>query len=68
MGKILFVLDIPEPEPRKATAPPVRKHKNKKLYSRKLKHKGKAGGAPGHPGAFFAPLSYNYQTYFYGIW
>lgn len=55
MGKILFVLDIPEPEPRKAAAPPVQKHKNKRLYSRKVKHKDKTGGAPGWPGAFFAP-------------
>lgn len=55
MGKILFVLDIPEPEPRKKAARPVQKHKNKKLYSRKVKHKDKAGVAPGQPGAFFWP-------------
>lgn len=52
MGKIIFVLDIPEPKTRKAQAPTVKKHKNKKLYSRKLKHKGKAGEAPGYAGGF----------------
>lgn len=39
MGKVLFVLDLPEPALRKAKAPPVRPHKDKKLYSRKEKHK-----------------------------
>lgn len=39
MGKILFTLELPEPEIRKIQAPPVKKHKNKKLYSRKAKHK-----------------------------
>ena len=39
MGKTLFILELPEPKVRKAQAPPVKKHKNKKLYSRKMKHK-----------------------------
>lgn len=39
MGKILFTLELPEPEVRKTQAPPVKKHKDKKLYSRKVKHK-----------------------------
>lgn len=39
MGKILFVLEVPEPAPRKPLAPPSKKHKDKKLYSRKVKHK-----------------------------
>lgn len=53
MGKTLFVLELPEPEVRKAQAPPVKKHKSKKLYSRKLKHKGRAGEAnPRQAGGF----------------
>lgn len=39
MGKTLFILELPEPAVRKALAPPLKKHKNKKLYSRKTKHK-----------------------------
>lgn len=39
MGKTVMVLVIPEPKVRKATAKPVRKHKDKTAYSRKAKHK-----------------------------
>jgi len=39
MGKTVMVLVIPEPKVRKATAKPVRKHKDKTAYSRKVKHK-----------------------------
>lgn len=39
MGKTVMVLVIPEPKVRKATAKPVRKHKDKTTYSRKAKHK-----------------------------
>ena len=39
MGKTVMVLVIPEPKVRKATAMPVRKHKDKTAYSRKAKHK-----------------------------
>lgn len=53
MGKIIFALEIPEPKWRKDLARPVQKHKNKKLYSRKNKHKGRAGEASGISGAFF---------------
>lgn len=52
MGKTLFVLELPEPEPRKKQARPVQKHRNKKLYSRKTKHRGRAGEGPGNAGAF----------------
>ena len=52
MGKVLFVLEVAEPEPRKPQAPPVRKHKSRKLYSRKAKHKGVAGD-PREAGGFF---------------
>ena len=34
MGKTVMVLVIPEPKVRKATAKPVRKHKDKTAYSR----------------------------------
>ena len=37
MGKTVMVLVIPEPKVRKATAKPVRKHKDKTAYSRKAK-------------------------------
>ena len=39
MGKTVMVLVIPEPKVRKSTAKPVRKHKDKTAYSRKVKHK-----------------------------
>ena len=39
MGKTLFTLELPEPKVRKIQAPPTKKHKDKKLYSRKMKHK-----------------------------
>ena len=39
MGKTVMVLVIPEPKVRKATAKPVRKHKDNPAYSRKAKHK-----------------------------
>ena len=38
MGKTVMVLVIPEPKVRKATAKPVRKHKDKTAYS----HQGEA--------------------------
>lgn len=44
MGKTVMVLVIPEPKVRKATAKPVRKHKDKTAYSRKAKHKTPNGG------------------------
>ena len=43
MGKTVMVLVIPEPKVRKATAKPVRKHKDKTAYSRKAKHKTEWG-------------------------
>lgn len=44
MGKTIMVLVIQEPKVRKATAKPVRKHKDKTAYSRKAKHKTPIGG------------------------
>ena len=49
MGKTVMVLVIPEPKVRKATAKPVRKHKDKTAYSRKAKHKTPEWGS------FFTP-------------
>ena len=48
MGKTVMVLVIPEPKVPKATAKPVRKHKDKTAYSRKVKHKTPNG-------VFFTP-------------
>ncbi len=39
MSKTVFTLIMPEPRVRKAPVPPVRAHKNKRLYSRKRKHR-----------------------------
>jgi len=53
MGKILFVLEIPEPKRRKEHAPPGRRHKDATKYSRKQKHKARRGEAPDDSGASF---------------
>lgn len=53
MGKTLFVLELEEARTRKKLAPPAKKHKSKKCYSRKDKHKGLRDTAPGQAGGFF---------------
>lgn len=53
MGKTLFVLELEEPRLRKKFAPAAKKHKSKKTYSRKDKHKGLRETAPGYAGGFF---------------
>ncbi len=53
MGKTLFVIELEEPKQRKKHAPPAKKHRNVKLYSRKQKHKGLRETAPGQTGGFF---------------
>lgn len=53
MGKTLFVLELPAPAPRKPQAPPVKRHKDKKLYSRKVKHRK---SPVNHAGDFFISL------------
>lgn len=56
MGKILFVLKLPEPKLRKVHAPPSKRHKDVKKYSRRQKHKAMRGEAPGNSGASFLGL------------
>ena len=58
MGKTVMVLVIPEPKVRKATAKPVRKHKDKTAYSRKAKHKTPEWGV------FFYPKGKNIDQLF----
>ena len=58
MGKTVMVLVIPEPKVRKATAKPVRKHKDKTAYSRKAKHKTPEWGS------FFTPKVKIWTNYF----
>ena len=58
MGKTVMVLVIPEPKVRKATAKPVRKHKEKTAYSRKAKH-----NTP-RMGVFFYPKGKNIDQLF----
>lgn len=41
MGKTVFTLEIPESAVRKKQPPVARTHKDKKSYSRKLKHKAR---------------------------
>lgn len=51
MGKVLFVLELPEPKLRKNHAPPSKRHKDASKYSRKQKHKAKREEAPDDSGA-----------------
>lgn len=53
MGKVLFVLELPEPKLRKEHAPPGKRHKDATKYSRKQKHKARLGEAPDDSGASF---------------
>lgn len=65
MGKVLFVLELPEPKLRKEHAPPSKRHKDATKYSRKQKHKARRDEAPDNSGASFlgevcryAPMAY----------
>ena len=53
MGKVLFVLELPEPKMRKDHAPPSKRHRDATKYSRKQKHKARRDEAPGDSGASF---------------
>ena len=53
MGKVLFVLELPEPKLRKEHAPPSKRHKDATKYSRKQKHKARRDEAPDNSGASF---------------
>ena len=55
MGKVLFVLELPEPKLRKEHAPPSKRHKDATKYSRKQKHKARRDEAPDSSGASFFP-------------
>jgi hypothetical protein len=54
MGKVLFVLLLPEPKLRKKHAPPGKRHADAAKYSRKQKHKARRDEAPDNSGAFFS--------------
>ena len=65
MGKVIFVLELPEPKVRKNHAPPGKRHKDATKYSRKQKHKARRAEALDSSGAsFFIPMSGVYKKPF----
>ncbi len=65
MGKVLFVLELPELKLRKEHAPPSKRHKDATKYSRKQKHKARRDEAPDNSGAslFLGVCRYTPTTY-----
>lgn len=71
MGKVLFVLELPEPKLRKEHAPPSKRHKDATKYSRKQKHKARRDEAPDNPGLLFfgsAQICPNGLQNFFQLW
>lgn len=71
MGKVLFVLELPEPKLRKEHAPPSKRHKDATKYSRKQKHKRGGTRLPTIRGLLFfgsAQICPNGLQNFFQLW